>query len=269
MKIWVWTVAALAIAGACGDDSQGMAPDSAVDRPMIDAAIDGAIDAAVDARAVDASATDAMPGGCGMRDGGTPTGAHLLYLVYDGVMLMSGNCDDSRTNCTSLATANTTVTPFEATRANRQQFLDDITAAIRQQLAPYDIEVVTTRPASGDYRMIVFAQCVSSLSCQSGIIGVALNGCNATAARNSIALAFDQGTTSTFTASEYGGLAIFDLGITAALGPTLGIAGDCMNQGGTGLPCTFGTNVLVQGVSCTGAANQNEDLLMEEAFGCL
>src|SRR5262249_3541653 len=145
-------IVVLAFLVGCGDDSTAPG-DAAIDASVIDAAIDAPIDGP-------GGNADAGPL-CAPSDGGA-VGTHTLFLNFEGVTITRGGTgcqNDATRNCSFIATADTVVTQFAATAANRQMLLDDIVSNMYQQLAPYSINLVTTRPASGPYKMIVYAQC--------------------------------------------------------------------------------------------------------------
>jgi hypothetical protein len=237
----------------CGDDS--MTPRA--DAPNV---VDGPIDAPRIDAPPDAIATD---GHC-QGDGGMGT-RHHIYLVFDGVMLMPGN-DDSRTNHTSLVNATSTVPMFAATAANRQPFIDDIAANVRLMLNGYNVDVVTTRPASGDYTMIVFAT-ATSVGLNPSIAAIGPSNCGDTNA-DEVAIVVDMGITGGLSAVFYADLVMFDVGLTIGVG-TNQLAGDCMNDmgGGSGL-CSLSNGVMVH-MGCGQGGTQNEQEMFADAFGCL
>src|SRR5512142_1063573 len=86
----------------------------------------------------------------------TAPGTHTVFVNFDGVTLTKGNCNDATTNCTSLVVQDQTVVPpWLDGNADRANDIAAIMTVARTAVAPYSIDLVTTRPASGDYKMIV------------------------------------------------------------------------------------------------------------------
>ncbi len=88
-----------------------------------------------------------------------PTGgAHKLFLVFEGATLTRGASDAVLNRFSgidnSLATA--TIPAWRATAPDRASQIQDVVCDIRESMYPFDVEVVTTRPTSGDFEMIVF-----------------------------------------------------------------------------------------------------------------
>jgi hypothetical protein len=80
-----------------------------------------------------------------------PGSPHVLYLNFDGATLTQGNCSSAQTNCTFLirvATCN-----FPAYTNNFRKPL--IVNLMQQFYAPFNVQVVTTRPTSGAYSMVM------------------------------------------------------------------------------------------------------------------
>jgi hypothetical protein len=238
---------------ACGDDSATGA----------DAAIDSS--PGTDAPRVDAPPDAFSTDGHCMGDGGMGT-RHEIYLVFEGVTLMAGN-EDARSNTTGLVSATSTVPPFAANAANRQQFINDITSDVRLMLNGYNVDVVTTRPTSGDYTMIVFAT-ANSVGLQQGVAAIGASDCGNANADN-VAIVVDMGTTGGLTAIFYADLVMFDVGLTIGAG-TNQLPGDCMNDnGGTGSSlCTLSNGVMVH-QGCNQGATQNEQEIFADQLGCL
>jgi len=257
-----WGIVLLVVCVGCGDDSA--MPDGL---HLVDAAIDAATpDAPPDApgAACPNPATDA--GGGGM---------YTLYINAEGVTLLKGNCDNARTNCTTLIVANQAVVPpFKQNDPNRQAFIDEIVQLVQSALLPYSVDVVTTRPASGDYNMIVLGgDCTltgGTMPCQS--FGVGVLPCSL-ANRDHISLDFDN--TTVFpqgTPYLYANLILSDVGLFAAMSVSTTM-GDCENRSG-GLAndalCTFDRSATVSSMGmCSGAGTtEDEQDLLKTAFGC-
>lgn len=100
----------------------------------------------------DGGEVDASPA-LDARAAGTTT----LFLNFDGATLTKGFPDDPVNNISSLIRPpGHTVPPWRDGVAARDASIATITAGARAILAPYDVNVVTTRPAAGPYEMIMF-----------------------------------------------------------------------------------------------------------------
>ena len=108
-----------------------------------------------------------------------------VFLLFDGVTLLGSNTtDDATTNTSALVQANPTVIgPFDAVTLSdaggltRQEIIATTVAQLRAIHAPYNIAFTTTRPASGEYQMVVFGGTCASVIGQNGCAGIALPDC--------------------------------------------------------------------------------------------
>lgn len=236
-------VLVLTVLIACGDNGN---------KP-VDAAIDSAPDAPL------------MCGANGPHAGTSVT----YYINTEGVTLTAGTCSDSRTNCTSLVMADKVVPPFYDGIATRQQTIDTILADVTTALAPYAIDVVTTRPASGDYYMTVLGGSSATIIGTAGVLSLAPAVCNATN-RDAISIVFDSGL---LTPDQYATSLLSDLGALVGL-PTANKNGDCMCRTGSTCSnfngiCTYGQNVPVDSsANGCGMATSYEQSLLAERLGC-
>jgi hypothetical protein len=83
----------------------------------------------------------------------------VLYLNFDGAMLTKGNCSSAQTNCTFLIS--TATCNFPAYTNNFRKPM--IVSLLQQFYAPFNVQIVTTRPTSGAYSMVMIgagASCV-------------------------------------------------------------------------------------------------------------
>lgn len=103
---------------------------------------------------------------------------HLVYLVFDGVTITNGSTDDPAGNISRILAAPFTAPSFFAGENNRDEKLALIADGARTILAPYNIEVVTARPVSGSYDMIVFGGDPVDAGYQAGIIAFRPLECN-------------------------------------------------------------------------------------------
>lgn len=85
------------------------------------------------------------------------TGTHKVFLQFEGATLSYGAVSDATLDvwATLDAGATETVPAWRADDPDREAHLQTVVCTLRETLYPYDIEVVTTRPASGSYEMIV------------------------------------------------------------------------------------------------------------------
>jgi hypothetical protein len=248
---------AILLCVACGDDAVGPHPEAGNADAPFDAPIDGRADAPIDASPRDAYRC--------ATDSGAP--AHTIYLAVDGVNLVHGNCDDATTNCTSLISADVAVPPLLPGNANRGQIISDLVSQLQQTLLPYDVDVTTTRPATGPYMMIVVggtcSQVTGSTLCSGIVTSFGTQDCG-NQVPSDIGLVFDL---PNFTGARWANVVMFEIGF--AIGAdTTSVQGDCMCQscGGLSTPCTLGIDVPIF-AGCSGGT-QDETRIFATAFGC-
>jgi len=134
---------------ACGDDGGGTKPPDAA---MRDAAM---------------ADTDAPAFNCMT----SPTaGTHKLFLQFEGVMLTKGTTSAPLNQISFFndTVMSATIPVWKAAVADRADQIASIVCNVREVLFPFDVEVVTTRPASGDYDMVVFGGEPGDLGFQTG-----------------------------------------------------------------------------------------------------
>jgi hypothetical protein len=83
-----------------------------------------------------------------------PVRTNTLYLNFEGVTLAPG-ADDATQNTSTIATGPTTLPSYLGSAADRATTVAAIAAEVGNILEPYDVEIVTSRPGSGSYMMIV------------------------------------------------------------------------------------------------------------------
>jgi hypothetical protein len=97
-------------------------------------------------------------GGMMMPDAGVSAAcARLLYLNFAGVTLTQATASDSTQNRASwLTTTSSAVPPWHQGASQRANDITTIVNGVKSRLANTPIKVVTTRPTSGPYVMVVF-----------------------------------------------------------------------------------------------------------------
>lgn len=186
-SICVLTVAACGGGGGGSADAPPRidAPASQPDAPTADAGPD--------------AGPDAVPAtSCPTADGFT------VYLNRDGGSYTVGN-DDPATNMTTIFTNPTALPPWP--HGN----WDQVVACVRAAMAPFNVQIVETEPASGSYSELVFTTTDPETA---GVLAVAPSACEATATPH---LAFVFGTaigTDPLDACQF---AMFDVGILTGL----------------------------------------------------
>lgn len=86
-------------------------------------------------------------------------GTHKIFLAFEGITFTSATTSDAALNAASFLApmATTAVIPaWKAATSDRATQIASIVCSMRQSLFTFDVELVTTRPATGDYEMIVF-----------------------------------------------------------------------------------------------------------------
>lgn len=93
----------------------------------------------------------------------------------DCVLRPGGQQNDSRTNTSSIATQNASLSPW---RFSIPQW-DSLVQCVQQVYAPFNVEIVTTEPAAAtEYFEAMVAGTASQLGLSGGIVGVAPFNCN-------------------------------------------------------------------------------------------
>lgn len=102
----------------------------------------------------------------------------VLYLAFEGITLHPGSPSEASTDTTSIVDAELTLPPYLDGHADRQGRIDAIVAEVVARVAPFDVEVVTRRPAAPPYLQIVFTGNSSLLGAPPGIGGMAPFDCD-------------------------------------------------------------------------------------------
>ena len=95
-----------------------------------------------------------------------------LFLSFEGETLTDGATSDAKQNVASWMSgvASATTPPYRAAAANRATQIQTIVDAAEARLAQFNITVVTTRPATGDYMMIVFGGTAANVGSRFGFV---------------------------------------------------------------------------------------------------
>lgn len=150
---------------------------------------------------------------------------HQVYLVFDGLTLSTGSIDDPAENISRILVAPFTAPPFFGDESNRVEKLALIADGARTILAAYNIEVVTERPATGDYDMIVLGGQSEDAGLQPGRLDDIPFGCNAVfALAKNVSFIFETGMPET---KRYASTIVTSVGIINGI-PITNLAGDCL-----------------------------------------
>ena len=218
-----------------------------------------------------------VPDGPPSFDAPTCSNGRVVYLNFEGQALTDAAASDATQNLASWMTIATGTAPaFRAASATRAADITAITDGIRTQLSEFPINVVTTRPATGPYVMIVFggdrlqvgsmySLAVNQLDCNDAVKSDVAWIADALDPQNGTPLFSNQ-----YLINTAIGAIGFGLGLTATSDP-----GDCMCawgnqcQPGAGA-CTLSTSIARDPQStllCTGApATQDEKAAFTQAF---
>lgn len=249
-------VLALALAGCQatiygGDDDPGLAD--------VDAGPQNEIDAAT--VVPDAAPVDMGPV-C------LATQARSVYLNFDGQALARATTSDATQNQAAwMNKATGTAPPFRQGSANRAADITQITSGITTALAGLNVAVVTTRPTTGPYVMIVFGGNAQNVGSNYGGAVQQLDCGNLVA--SDVAWVADGVTPNQRVINFALGAIGFGVGLTATNN-----SNDCMcgwdNQcQQTTNQCTLGTAIATDpgaNQTCPNQATQNEQQSIQQAF---
>jgi len=236
-----------------------------------------ACEATIDNGRIGNVTTDAPAGG---GDSSTPPGidaapacsSRTVYLNFNGQTLNDAAASDATLDRASwLNKASGTATPFQQGNANRAQIIADITQGVKDALAQQvgPVNVVTTRPATGPYVMIVYGGNATDVGSNYGFAVNELD-CNESE-KSDVAWISNNYTTTLRHVNTTIGAIGFGLGLTAT-----NDVNDCMCGWANGCqkdhtqPCVLNTNIARDpGATqvCAGAgATQNEVAAFTTAF---
>lgn len=108
-------------------------------------------------------------------DGVSAAVSNVIYLNNckpNGCQISPGG-DNSATNRSSIPEQASTVQPYAYSDASWQQVVD----CVKQTYAPFDVQIVTERPAAGGYHMAIVAGRPTDVQMQNGVGGVSPFSC--------------------------------------------------------------------------------------------
>jgi hypothetical protein len=191
-----------------------------------------------------------------------------LFLNFDGQTLTSGTSDATANQASWLNKAQGTAPRYLTNDTGRDAKIQAIADGVRAQLAMFPITVVTTRPASGEYVMVVLGGQANQIGSQ---FSTAVNTLDCSDAQhNDVAWISDIATPSQHVINLVIGAVGLGIGLTATTDPN-----DCMCGWGnsctpTNTACTLGTAIARDNsiaLRCSGgAATQDEVATLRTAF---
>ncbi|HEX5059432.1 MAG TPA: Ig-like domain-containing protein [Kofleriaceae bacterium] len=101
--------------------------------------------------------------------------SHVIYLndcKPNGCSLHAGY-DNATTDTSSIPNSNATVSPYSGSATNWTALVN----CVKQTYADFDVEIVTTRPTSGNYHMAIVAGQPTQVGMQNGVLGVSPFSC--------------------------------------------------------------------------------------------
>ncbi|HEY0192720.1 MAG TPA: hypothetical protein VGC42_16485 [Kofleriaceae bacterium] len=250
----------LALLGACGAQiADGAASSGAIGSgdddggPVVDAPGGGSGSSAPDA--------PPMATACNQR---------TLYLNFEGQALQRALVSDATKNQASWMQSDTATAPkFLQGNATRATTIKTIVDGVRAQLSTFPVTVVTDRPASGDYVMIVLGGQRRDVS---SAYGAAVNTLDCgDLVKDDLAWISDGALPEQHVINLVLGATGFGLGLTGTSDPAdcmCGWANDC--QSNDGVACKLGSPIArdpdaTQKCSAAGAT-QDEKLAVHDAF---
>jgi len=193
----------------------------------------------------------------------------VVFLQFEGQALAKGTSDATQNTASWMQIASGAAPPYESGNANRAQKIQQITDGITTLLSTFPITVVTQRPATGPYVMIVFGGNAQQVGSRFGI-GVQELDCNDATTKSDVAWITD-GQSVQRTVNTAAGAIGFGLGLTATIDPL-----DCMCgwdngcQADNSQPCRLTTPTIARDPNarqlCAGQTTQDEVATFTHAF---
>jgi hypothetical protein len=183
-------------------------------------------------------------------DAARPPASHRVFLSFEGQVLSPAAADDALLDHWSQAPAVTSLTQWALGAADRATRIQAVTAEVSAILAPFDIDVVTTRPTTGTYHMVVFTHLQSQdigLAANQLVVAAPLCGANP----SQVAVVFRDSETSSFPHAA-------SISVVVELGQFFGVessavSGDCMCKTANTVVCTQTAACTIGGAGTTRA----------------
>lgn len=251
-----WLSVLIVLAACDARISAGTGDDD--DDPQIDASVsEPDAPSTIDAAPVDAASL------C------TPSQARSVYLNFDGVALARATASDATQNQAAwMNKANGTAPAFRAGQGTRAADITAITNGITSALVGIPVAVVTTRPTTGPYMMIVFGGTAAQVGSNFGVAVQKLDCGNAVA--SDVAWVGDGVTPNLRVINSALGAIGFGVGLTATNSQNDCMCGwDNACQANNNVQCTFSANIARDGnanQTCPNVTTQNEQQTIQQAF---
>lgn len=192
-----------------------------------------------------------------------------VYLNFDGQALSDAAVSDATLNRASwMNRATGAAPPYKQGDPNRAALIQQIVTGVTQQLAGFPITVVTTRPATGPYVMIVYGGTAQDVGSNYGV-GVMELDCGDTTTKSDVGWITDTISVQRAINTTIGAIG-FGLGLTATTDPLdcmCGWANNC--QSNNNVACTLTPGIARDPNAsqlCPGVTTQDEVATFAKAF---
>jgi hypothetical protein len=203
------------------------------------------------------------------RDAGAPVCADAVYLNFGGQTLTRANDSDATNNEASWMTMRSgTAPPYLDGVADRDTTIQSIVDGVRAELASIPITVVTDRPATGTYVMVVFGGTAQDVGSRFDSAVAELDCRNRVA--SDVAWIADSVTPVAHVVNDVIGAIGFGAGLTATSDPEdcmCGWANNCMSDNANA--CTLGSPIARDQMAnqlCSDLDPEDEVAVLHDAF---
>lgn len=227
----------------------------------VDAAVPSTNDSGAPSPIVDAPSDASTAAAC--------SNGRVVYLAFEGVTLTYASTTDASANHASWIGVNTaSVPPYHNGNTNRNAQITTIVNGVTSILASYPITVVTQRPTSGTYVMIVFGG--SNQTVGSNYSYATANHDCGDLVKNDVGWVSDQVPNSIAVPMVVGTIG-WALGLQGTTDPNDCMCGWATNCQWNSNTCTLGTNEMTgnslsPATTCPGENPQDEQAAFHAAF---
>lgn len=192
----------------------------------------------------------------------------VVYLNFDGQALTQGPSDATQNRASWMTITSGAAPKYKAAATDRLQQIQNITDGVRAELSSFPVTVVTQRPQTGPYVMIVLGGVASQVGSRYGGAVNTLD-CNDTR-KSDVAWISDNVSPTQHVINNAVGAIGFGLGLTATTDPQ-----DCMCgwdnncNANNSAPCRLSATIARDPMAnqlCTGQTTQDEHAAFDTAF---